>query len=140
TVATFTDANPTATTADFTATINWGDGRTSAGTVQANGTAWKVVGNHTYDDNDAVYTATVTITDDGGSSATATDTFSVGWAEGEAFDLQIDVTPPSGSTETQNYIASIDWGDGTTSVGTIEVNAASSGNGSVSTLTVTGNH
>ena len=32
-VASFTDANPGATTADFTATINWGDATTSAGTV-----------------------------------------------------------------------------------------------------------
>ena len=33
TVATFTDANPLATTADFTATITWGDGTTSDGTI-----------------------------------------------------------------------------------------------------------
>ena len=32
TVATFTDANPSATAGDFTATINWGDGTTSSGT------------------------------------------------------------------------------------------------------------
>ena len=32
-VASFTDANPGATTADFTATIDWGDATTSAGTV-----------------------------------------------------------------------------------------------------------
>jgi hypothetical protein len=140
TLATFTDANPTATLADFTANVSWGDGTSSAGTVQANGSGWKVVGSHTYDDSAASYNAVVTITDDGGSQATAPDTFTVGWPEGETFDLQIDVTPPSGSTETQNYAASIDWGDGTTSTASVEVNPASSGNGSVSTLTVTGSH
>ena len=33
TVATFTDANPSATAGDFTATINWGDGTSSSGTI-----------------------------------------------------------------------------------------------------------
>ena len=35
TVATFTDANPNATAGDFTATINWGDGTSTTGTVVA---------------------------------------------------------------------------------------------------------
>src|SRR5207245_1594732 len=35
-LATFIDANPNATAADFTATITWGDGHTSAGTISAN--------------------------------------------------------------------------------------------------------
>ena len=33
-IARFTDANPLATAWDFTATITWGDGHTSAGTIQ----------------------------------------------------------------------------------------------------------
>ena len=32
-VANFTDLNPLATPADFSATVNWGDGTTSAGNV-----------------------------------------------------------------------------------------------------------
>ena len=50
TVATFTDANPNATVSDFTATITWGDGSTSAGTVVATGNGFAVNGAHTYAD------------------------------------------------------------------------------------------
>src|SRR5262249_55319560 len=48
-VATFTDANTQATAANFTATINWGDGTTSTGTVtpDPNG-GFDVSGTHTY--------------------------------------------------------------------------------------------
>ena len=38
-LATFTDADPNAAASDFTAMIDWGDGRTTAGTVAAN-TVW----------------------------------------------------------------------------------------------------
>jgi hypothetical protein len=34
-VATFTDANPDGTVSQFAATINWGDGASTAGTVSA---------------------------------------------------------------------------------------------------------
>ena len=51
TVATFTDGNPSATTADFTATIiSWGDGTTSTGTVSETGSTFSVSGSHTYSD------------------------------------------------------------------------------------------
>lgn len=72
TVATFTDANPAASLSDFTATIAWGDGTTSAGTISgpSNGT-FSVAGAHSYAE-DGTYTITVSINDDGGSTATAT--------------------------------------------------------------------
>src|SRR5262249_18503849 len=38
TVATFSDANPNGSAAEFSAAIAWGDGTTSAGTVTANAT------------------------------------------------------------------------------------------------------
>jgi ELWxxDGT repeat protein len=47
-VATFSDADPTGQAGDYTATINWGDGSTSSGTVQANGSSFVVNGTHTY--------------------------------------------------------------------------------------------
>jgi hypothetical protein len=54
-VASFTDANPISTTADFTATIDWGDGTPpSAGTVSqpgGAGTAYIVSGSHTFADS-----------------------------------------------------------------------------------------
>ena len=51
TVATFTDANPNATASDFTATIDWGDGTSTSGTVVAqSGGSFAVDGTHTYAD------------------------------------------------------------------------------------------
>src|ERR1700688_1375716 len=46
-VATFEDDNPAATPADFTATIDWGDGSgTTAGTIFASSAAFTVIGQH----------------------------------------------------------------------------------------------
>jgi hypothetical protein len=48
-VATFTDANTSATAGSFTATINWGDGTTSAGVITADPKGgFHVSGTHTY--------------------------------------------------------------------------------------------
>lgn len=77
TVATFTDANPAAAAADFTASIAWGDGSTSAGTVSGSaGGPFSVAGSHSYAE-DGTYPISVTITDDGGSRAAATSTASI---------------------------------------------------------------
>ena len=70
-VATFTDANPGGTIADFTASIDWGDGATSAGTVSGpTGGPFTVTGTHTYATL-GPKTITVYIVDDGGATATA---------------------------------------------------------------------
>ncbi len=77
TIATFTDADPAGTPADYTATINWGDGSSSAGTVgPAPGGGFAVAGSHTYASGGA-YQTSVAIGDAGGSTATATSTASV---------------------------------------------------------------
>src|SRR5205085_1129296 len=48
-LATFTDANPAGTLADYTAVIDWGDGATSAGTLtDLGGGVFGVAGGHTY--------------------------------------------------------------------------------------------
>jgi hypothetical protein len=48
-VATFTDADPAAVSADFSATIQWGDGHTSAGTIAPDGQGgFTVSGQNTY--------------------------------------------------------------------------------------------
>src|SRR5271157_811398 len=73
-VATFTDANTFATTADYTATIDWGDGSPeSTGTVVATATpgVFNVEGPHTYA-NPGVFTTLVTVHDDGGSQVVIT--------------------------------------------------------------------
>ena len=48
TVATFTHANGVEPASRFSATINWGDGTTSAGTITQSGTTYSVAGSHTY--------------------------------------------------------------------------------------------
>src|SRR5262249_45353487 len=66
-VATFTDDDPAGTLGDYSATIHWGDGTDSSGTVAANGaTGFKVSGSHTYAAT-GFYTMSVDIYDAGGS-------------------------------------------------------------------------
>src|SRR5262249_61488276 len=49
-VATFTDANPGGVVGDYTATIDWGDGENSTGTVASDGQGgFTVSGTHTYE-------------------------------------------------------------------------------------------
>jgi len=71
-IGTFTDANPGATSADFIATIDWGDGTApTAGTISEEpGGLFTVTGSHPYATL-GPKTVTVTIVDDGGSRATA---------------------------------------------------------------------
>src|SRR5205085_2088367 len=77
TVATFTDANPNAAPNEFTATIAWGDGTTSAGTIAAQpGGGFIITGAHSYA-QEGSYAVTTAIADAGGSTATATSTATV---------------------------------------------------------------
>ena len=60
-VATFTDSNPLAQASDFTATINWGDGHSTTGTVaHPLGQPFQVSGSHVYT-RVGGFTATVAI-------------------------------------------------------------------------------
>src|SRR5580693_4626427 len=107
-VATFEDDNPAATPADFTATIDWGDGSSpTAGTIGSSSAAFVVSGQHTYADEGS-FTVTVTISDvsPGTGTATATDTATVSEAD------SLSGTPV-------HFSATIDWGDATTSAGTV---------------------
>jgi cyclophilin family peptidyl-prolyl cis-trans isomerase len=62
-LATFTDADPNGTLTDYTATIDWGDGTTSAGNITAGtGGVFNVLGTHTYS-TVGNFTANVVITD-----------------------------------------------------------------------------
>ena len=128
----FTDANPAATASDFTATIDWGDSTTSAGTVTASGTGFTAQGNHTYT-HSGTFTVTVTVNDVGGSTASATGTTTITSAPLTAGTLTIGtgvegVTPSQlsfGFTDgnpagvAADYTATVTWGDTTTSAGTI---------------------
>lgn len=72
TLASFTDEDPEGTLSDYAATIQWGDGSASAGTITANGHGgWDVSAAHEY----AVlgpHTVTVTVRDEGGSEVSTT--------------------------------------------------------------------
>jgi hypothetical protein len=78
-LVTFTDADPIATVSDFSGTVNWGDGTTSAAVfAQPGGVGTSLVasGNHAYVVT-GTFTVTVTIADVGGQTATATFTVTV---------------------------------------------------------------
>jgi parallel beta helix pectate lyase-like protein len=128
TVASFTDADPNGVASDFSATINWGDQTTSVGTIAANGSGgFSVTGTHLFAEEGA--RVTVTVSDAGGASATAT-------TSGSVSDAAIALTGVAGFREhhrsnftaalatladadpggtTTDYTGQINWGDGTTS-------------------------
>ncbi|HWB09164.1 MAG TPA: TIGR03118 family protein [Pirellulales bacterium] len=144
TVAKFDDASPLGTAGDFTATIDWGDGTSSIGTVSGTG-GFDVSGTHTYEVG-GTYDATVTIYDEGGSTALATSTMlvadypltaagvAVDGTEGQLFTGSvatfIDTNPDGGNLS--DFSATIDWGDGVTTGGTIR--------GAAGNYTVSGSH
>ena len=128
----FTDANPAAPVSDFTATINWGDSTTTAGTVAAAGTGFTVQGSHVYT-HTGTFSVTVTVTDVGGSTVTATGHATVASSLLTAGTLTIGngvegVTPAPltfGFTSSNplaapaDFTATITWGDSATSTGTV---------------------
>jgi hypothetical protein len=152
-VATFIDdTNNNNDQKDFTATINWGDGTTSAGTVnQTNGAVFEVDGSHTYADEGS-FAVTATITDDapGTATATATGTATVAEAdsipdlvavplsnvtEGTAFSGTVALFSDTFPNTASDLTATIAWGDGTTTAGTVVGVVGSAGN-----YAVTGSH
>jgi hypothetical protein len=146
TVATFTDADPNATAGDFTATINWGDGTSSSGTVAGNGVGgFSVSGAHAYaeEGHDPI---SVSITDVGGSTASATGTATVADAALTAAGVSVTATEGASTTATvatftdanpnataSEFTATINWGDGTSSTGTVAADG-------VGGFSVTGTH
>jgi hypothetical protein len=146
-VATFSDADTSKTAADFTVTVDWGDGTTSAGTVTGSSGSFTVSGQHTYSDEGSFpFTVTVTEIGPGGatasSSATATVTEADQLAGSPVTFTTVSGSPFSGAVATftdantanvaGDFTATIDWGDGTTTSG-----IASGGAGS---FTVSGSH
>ncbi len=78
TVATFTDADPNGVLTDYTATIAWGNGVTTPGTLKANagGPGFTVSGTNTYAAG-GTYTVTVTVADAGGARTTVQQVITV---------------------------------------------------------------
>ena len=130
TVATFSDANISAPLSDFSATIAWGDGKSTAGTVMSDGGGnFHVVGSHAYTE-EGKYPIGVSIKDVGGSKAATTglatllDSPLVG-ATGANFSVKKNVAFTShllGSFTDQDALntitadyqnSTINWGDNT---------------------------
>jgi uncharacterized protein (TIGR03118 family) len=144
-VAAFADSNGTGT---YSATINWGDSTTTAGTVISTGAGGLLVtGTHTYAEENAVaLPVTVTLTDTADvTTATANSTVLV--ADAPLTGTPVTFAPTTGTPFTgsvatftdadpagtaSDYTATINWGDASpTSAGVI------SGTGP---FTVTGAH
>lgn len=120
----------------YAASIDWGDGRVTQGSLTASsGGLIDVSGNHSYV-NGGKYTITVTVMQQGPNPITVSDTsqaaisalpiFAQGTTiiakEGDDFRGVVATftdSDPRASSPT-NYTATIDWGDGTKSAGTIE--------------------
>jgi PKD repeat protein len=131
-VATFRDANTAATAADYTAaTINWGDGTTSPGTIgPAPGGGWQVGGSHTYRE-EGRYATTVAVTDRGGATMAARGAAVIGDAPLRALSQRITgglkfrgvvatFTDAAGkSAKLGDYNVTINWGDGRSSAGSV---------------------
>ncbi len=68
TTATFTHAGGVHPASYYVATINWGDGNTSSGTITQSGTTYSVKGSHTYSGNGSHSVTTTVARASGGAS------------------------------------------------------------------------
>jgi hypothetical protein len=141
-VAHFTDADPTGTASDFLATIMWGDGQTSLGTVTASGGGFDITGTNTYAAA-TTYTLQVVITDSGGATATVQPTATVlpnpdppltatgltlhGTAATPFTGTVATFTDVDPAGNVSQYTATITWGDGQVSTGTVMADASTPG-------------
>jgi hypothetical protein len=129
-VASFTDADPRAAASDYSASISWGDGSQSAGTVTANGASFNVQGSHTYSE-EGTPAVSVTISDAAASviahsTITVTDAPLTGTgitttlAAGSTFSGTVaSFTDADPSGIAWDFSATIAWGDGTSTPGAI---------------------
>ncbi|HVA46390.1 MAG TPA: FG-GAP-like repeat-containing protein [Pirellulales bacterium] len=139
-VGVFTDADSTAASSDYTATIDWGDGSTSSGSVVGLGTqtsAFGVVGQHTYANSGTDFVAVI-VNDTGGATAKLGNESRIAAAEtisGAGLPIAgVESSPltnvalatftvANGSPEPSAMAATIDWGDGSTSAGSVSLSA-----------------
>jgi hypothetical protein len=148
-VAAFQTTNSFASAADFTSSINWGDGSTppSPGTISSNGSdSFSVIGQHTYT-TVGTFPITVTIVSPGGQTNVVTSTAILTALPVSVFPTQVTgnagqpltgVTvatflDPSISDTSNDFRATVDWGDGTINAGMI----VNQGDG---VFSVTGDH
>src|SRR5205085_1941565 len=134
TVATFSDTLTSSPASDFTATINWGDGTTTAGTITGGSGSFTVSGSHTYAE-DGSFAVAVTLADNapGTASAVANSTANVselpisgaavainGFERSPLTNVNVaSFTHGNGAEPAASFTATINWGDGASSAGTI---------------------
>jgi hypothetical protein len=147
TIGTFTDANPFMGAGAFTATLHWGDGTTTTGTVINTGTGqFSITGTHTYGDAGS-NTLSFTVSDLGGSSNSSSTSVQVNNAtlgsalatinatEGTSYTSTVATFTDSNTSASANkFTALITWPDLTTSSGTV------SGSGGSYAVTIPGGH
>jgi hypothetical protein len=121
------------TTNPLTASINWGDGNSSTGSVTLNPDgSYSVAGSHTYAEEGS-FTSTVTVKDSGSLSATGSGSaqvadaaltlthFVAGSVRHLYAGLGATFTDADPNGQVSDYAASINWGDGhTTSVNVVK--------------------
>ena len=117
-VATFTHANAVEPTGNFSATINWGDGKTSNGTIALSGTTYTVTGSHSYKRR-GNHTITTTVTETGN----AVDKYDGGddgksWKRQDAVQLPSDAHGQGGSGASPS-VASSATGLGSSAVASV---------------------
>jgi len=145
-VATFTDTDATQPASNFTASIDWGDGTASAGTVAGASGSFTVSATHTWADEGS-FAVTTTVTDIANAvSGTGAGTAGVAEADvlagtGLAIAATRGVTfagavATFSDTNTNNvasdFVATINWGDSVVTAGTVT--------GSAGAFTVSGSH
>src|SRR5439155_7844419 len=135
-LATFSDTGyPSNTPDDFVATIDFGDGTTTAGIVTGgNGMFTVSAGPHTFIEEGA-YNATITLSDDAPGTASASVKSIIIVNDAPLTPSDVTVTAVENSSvsgvvgrftdadpngEVGDYIANIDWGDGTATAGLIQ--------------------
>src|SRR5262249_41398457 len=131
TVANFTDSDTSDLASGFTATIDWGDGTTTPGTVVGANGSFAVEGGHTYrTEGSGAGTATITRTSDHAHIAPSGTMVEGELAGSEVLTATEGTALPNDtlvasflddnfSDLASNFTATIDWGDGTTTPGTV---------------------
>jgi hypothetical protein len=148
-VATFSTTDLSASTKEFTAVINWGDGQSSPGTIVSTGSGgFRVVGDHTYAQPGS-FSASSTVTDDEGQSVSDTTTatvsappivgqgLTIALGHRKSFSGKLATFTSPVAFPAGQFSALINWGDGTSSSGVVAPDGNSTG---ATTFTVSGSH
>jgi RHS repeat-associated protein len=121
-LVTFSDADSSGTSTDYSAVIAWGDGQSSAGTIGVSGANFTVSGTHTYHQG-GPFTIQVTMQDGGGASTPASITTTVNGINPQGAILSFTAGSSSSATvatfsdtdgdhNTNDFSVTVNWGDG----------------------------